>query len=127
MPGIRSKVGKDHRVPLSRQAVAVLTEARELAGDEPGEVIFPAARVPKPVAGGVLMALLRDLDTNTTLHGMARASFRSWAADRGVDRELAEAALAHVVGGVEGAYQRSDLCERRRTLMQQWGYYVMPE
>ena len=126
VPGSRSKVGKDHRVPLSRQAVAVLTEARELAGDGHGEVIFPAARVPKPVAGGVLMALLRDLDTNTTLHGMARASFRSWCADSGVDREVAEMCLAHVVGGVEGAYVRTDLCERRRSTMTAWADVVLP-
>ena len=126
VPGSRSKVGKDHRVPISRQALAILDEARALAGDEHGEVIFPAARVPKPVAGGVLMALLRDLDTNTTLHGMARASFRSWCADRGVDRELAEAALAHAVRGVESAYVRTDLCERRRKIMTDWADHVLP-
>ena len=70
------------------------------------------------------MALLRELKTGTTLHGMARASFRSWCADRGVARELAEAALAHVVPGVEGCYQRSDLHERRRELMQAWADYI---
>ena len=124
VPGIRSKVGKDHRVPLSRQALEVLDEARRLGADRGGDVIFPRARGTDPVAGGVLMALLRELNTGTTLHGMARASFRSWCADSGVDRELAEAALAHVVGGVEGAYMRSDLIERRRDLMQRWADYV---
>ena len=72
------------------------------------------------------MALLADLDTGTTLHGM-RSAFRSWAAEQGVDRETAEAALAHTVKGVEGAYQRSDLFERRRALMQDWADYVMPK
>ena len=124
VPGARSKVGKPHRVPLSRQALAVLAEARELGAGRAGDVIFPRARGTDPVAGGVLMALLRELNTGTTLHGMARASFRSWCADRGVDRELAEAALAHVVPGVEGCYQRSDLHERRRALMQDWADYI---
>ena len=125
VPGSRSKVGKDHRVPLSRQAVEVLDAARRLGKD--GDVVFPRARGTDPVAGGVLMALLRDLDTDTTLHGMARASFRSWCADAGESRELAEMALGHVVQGVEGAYQRSDMCERRRDLMARWADYCMPE
>ena len=122
VPGARSKVGKPHRVPLSRQALAVLADARELS--KGGDVIFPRARGTDPVAGGVLMALLRELNTGTTLHGMARASFRSWCADTGVDREVAEMCLAHVVPGVEGAYQRSDLFERRREIMQAWADYI---
>ncbi|MDD9987222.1 MAG: integrase arm-type DNA-binding domain-containing protein [Spirochaetaceae bacterium] len=126
VPGSRSKVGKDHRVPLSRQALDILEQARTLGADRDGDVIFPRARGTDPVAGGVLMALLRDIGANTTLHGMARASFRSWAADCGESREDAEMALGHVVQGVEGAYQRSDLCERRRALMARWGSYVMP-
>ena len=125
VPGSRSKVGKDHRVPLSSSALAVLDEARQLGkGDD---VIFPRARGADPVAGGVLMALLRELDTSTTLHGMARASFRSWCADEGVDGAVAEMALGHVVGGVEGCYQRSDLLARRRDLMQSWADYTMPK
>ena len=121
VPGSRSKVDKDLRVPLSPQALAVLDEARKLGTG--GDVIFPRARGPQPVAGGVLMALLRELNTGTTLHGMARASFRSWAADTGERREDAEAALGHVVPGVEGAYQRSDLLTRRAGLMDRWGAY----
>jgi len=117
IPGAHAKTNKEHRVPLSRQALAVLDEARRLGGDD--DIIFPSARVPRPVAGPVLMALLMDLHTNTTLHGM-RSAFRSWCADTGVDREVAEAALTHSVRGVEGAYQRSDLHERRRDLMQKW-------
>lgn len=124
VPGVRSKVGKDHRAPLSSAAVAVLDEARQLG--KGGDVIFSRARGTDPVAGAVLMALLRDLNTGTTLHGMARASFRSWCADRRVDREVAEMALGHVVGGVEGAYQRSDLFENRRQVMQDWADYIMP-
>ena len=46
------------------------------------------------------------------------------AADMNINREIAEACLAHTVKGVEGAYQRSDLFERRRSVMQQWADYV---
>ena len=120
IPAESMKMGKAHRVPLSRQALDVLREARRLGGDR--DIIFPAARADRPVAGGVLGQFMRDMNTGT-LHGM-RASFRSWCADTGVDREVAEAALAHVVQGVEGAYQRSDLCERRRELMQRWADYI---
>ncbi len=124
IPGERMKGGKPHRIPLSTQALAILDEARVLArgGIEPGAAIFPAVR------GGKLSdtVLLRTLaDTSTTVHGF-RAAFRSWCADSGVDRELAEAALAHVAGTVERAYQRSDLHERRRELMQAWADYIVP-
>ena len=53
-----------------------------------------------------------------------RSSFRDWCADTGKPREIAEAALAHVVGGVEGAYFRSDLFARRRDLMDSWATFL---
>ena len=124
VPAGSTKTGKAHRVPLSRQALDVLAEARR-HGDDDEATIFPAARADRPVAGGVLGQFMRDLKVGTTLHGM-RSAFRSWCADEAVDREVAEAALAHVVGGVEGAYQRSDLCDRRRELMQVWADYIVP-
>ena len=58
-----------------------------------------------------------------TVHAL-RSSFRDWCADTGKPREVAEAALAHAVGGVEGAYFRSDLFERRRRLMDAWAAYL---
>ena len=72
-----------------------------------------------------LTKVLRDtgLAERATVHGF-RSSFRDWCAETGKPRELAEAALSHVVGGVEGAYFRSDLFERRRRLMNQWGAFV---
>ena len=57
------------------------------------------------------------------MHGM-RSSFRDWAAETGQPREIAEAALAHTVGGVEGAYFRSDLFAKRRRLMDRWAGYL---
>lgn len=72
-----------------------------------------------------ILALLRRLKLDCTAHGF-RSSFRDWCADTGRDRELAEAALAHVVGGVEGAYRRSDMIERRAVLMRAWADFVCP-
>ena len=63
------------------------------------------------------------LGIDATMHGF-RTSFRSWCAENDESRELAEAALAHVVAGVKGAYMRSDLFERRRRLMQAWADYL---
>ena len=57
------------------------------------------------------------------MHGF-RSSFRDWCADTGKPREIAEAALAHTVGGVEGAYFRSDLFARRRRVMADWAAYL---
>ena len=73
-----------------------------------------------------LIKLLRDLGVNAVPHGF-RSSFRDWCGETGKPREVAEAALAHVVGGVEGAYFRSDLFERRRLLMGQWAAYLTGE
>ena len=58
-----------------------------------------------------------------TPHGL-RASFRSWAAETGIPREVAEAALAHSAGALEQAYQRSDLLDARREVMEAWGRHI---
>ena len=71
----------------------------------------------------ILRRVMADLDLAGTAHGF-RSSFRDWCAETGVDRALAESALGHVVGGVEGAYLRSALIERRRPLMQAWADYL---
>ena len=120
VPAARTKTNRAHRVPLSAEALHVLSEARE-AQTHP-DLVFPSQR------GGVMCAntlnrLLALLDIPAVPHGF-RSSFRDWAGDTGHPRELAEAALAHVVGGVEGAYARSDLLERRRALMDAWADYV---
>ena len=82
-------------------------------------------RVGRPLSNMSLTKLLRDngLADRATVHGF-RSSFRDWCADTGKPREIAEAALAHTVGGVEGAYFRSDLFQRRRKLMEQWADYL---
>ena len=124
LPGARMKTGKPHRVPLSEAVLEVLEQARLLA-DGSG-LLFPSPHRPgKQLSDMTLMKLLRDngLAEKATVHGF-RSSFRDWCAETGKPRDLAEAALAHVVGGVEGAYFRSDIIERRRLLMNQWAAYV---
>ena len=66
---------------------------------------------------------LRQLGVEAVPHGF-RSSFRDWCAESGQPREIAEAALAHTVQGVEGAYFRSDLFEQRRQVMEAWGDYI---
>lgn len=120
IPGDRTKTGKPHRVPLGAKALAVLTEAEALR-DASG-LLFPSVTGRAMTAEG-LSKLCKDLSLGATPHGF-RSSFRDWAGETGVLREVAEACLAHVVRGVEGAYARSDLLERRREVMAAWGAYV---
>ena len=124
VPAEKMKTNREHRVPLSDSALAVLEQARRLA-DGSG-LVFPSSMRPgKQMSNMTLTKVLRDngLADRTTTHGF-RSSFRDWCADTGRPREIAEAALAHVVPGVEGAYFRSDLFERRRLLMEQWATYL---
>ena len=120
VPAANAKTGRSHEVPLAARAFAVL-EASRAAGNG-ADWVFPTR------SGGRMgtVSMMRGLGyakVEASVHGF-RASFRSWCSDSGVDRELAESALAHVVGGVEGAYQRSTMLERRRELMSRWGEYV---
>ena len=108
------KSGVEHSVPLSDAAMAVLQRALPLRNHS--DLIFPSpARRARPLSDMALTKVLRDsgLADRATVRGF-RSSFRDWCAETGKPRELAEAALAHVVAGVEGAYFRTDFLERRR-------------
>ena len=125
VPASRMKGGAEHRVALSDAALDVLESVRPLR--DRSDLLFPSPSMPgKPLSDMTLTKVLRDtgLAGRATVHGF-RSSFRDWCADTGKPREIAEAALAHTVGGVEGAYFRSDLFERRRRLMDQWAQYVV--
>ena len=124
IPADRMKTGKEHRVPLSGAAVDVLNKAAEIRGTS--DYIFPSPRNssnPLSYATKLLLLEKAGLRDAASVHGL-RSSFRDWCADTGKPREIAESALAHIVPGVEGAYFRSDLFERRRRLMDQWAAYV---
>ena len=120
VPAERMKTGKVHRAPLSTRALAILGEAKNLAGKR--DLIFPAPGG-KAINDGTATKLLREIEINGVVHGF-RTSFRSWCAEQNEPREVAKASLAHVVRGVEGAYQRSDLLEQRREIMQRWAEYL---
>ncbi|MDE0404731.1 MAG: site-specific integrase [Nitrospira sp.] len=120
IPAARTKTGKEHRVPLSSRASEIL---REVQTSSESALVFPSARG-KALSDATISKLVRENGINGVPHAIARACFRSWCADVNVSREVAEACLAHVVKGVEASYQRSDLFERRRSVMQKWSDYV---
>ena len=122
VPPARMKAKLEHRVPLSGRAVAVLDEAREIA-DRSG-LVFPSP-TGRVLSDSTLSKLLRELGIGAVPHGF-RSSFRDWAAERtDVPREVCELALAHVNSDrVEAAYRRSDLFEKRRSLMADWAHYI---
>jgi integrase len=130
IPAARMKADRDHRVPLSARAVAILEDVAKLrpAGCNGSTPVFPGARDGKALAPGMMLKLLNLTHPDLTVHGF-RASFRTWAGDAGRHaREVIEFALAHVVGDeAERAYARSDLLERRRVLMAEWAAFVAGE
>lgn len=114
IPAKRMKAQKEHRVPLSPRAVAVLQGTPRTS-----DYVFPA------IGAHALLDLLQRLTaTAATAHGM-RSTFRDWAAEHtSYPREIAEAALAHAVPSqVEAAYRRTDFFDRRRKLMDAWSDY----
>jgi integrase len=128
VPADRMKAKVVHRVPLSDRALAILQQQRQLHPEF--DIVFPAPR------GGVLsdMSLtkfLRDHKAHSsepgeiaTAHGF-RSSFRDWASETGVSRDLAERTLAHTIKNqAEAAYHRTDLLEQRRVVMESWATHV---
>ena len=114
VPGGRTKTGREHAVPLSPVAVTALDEAHGYSHGTGRVFPSPTGRT---LTNGALSRFTRV--EGFTPHGL-RASFRTWCAETGVRREVAEAALAHSAGLVERAYQRSDLLAARREVMDAW-------
>jgi integrase len=125
IPAERMKAARIHRVPLSGRCLAILRQVRKL---DP-VFVFPAQAGGKPVSNMIFLMTLRRMErTDLTAHGF-RSTFRDWAAERTeFQNEVAEAALAHVVGNkVEAAYRRGDLFEKRRALMEAWAAFALGE
>ena len=123
IPRERMKKGdREHKVPLSAAALAVL---REMHAIRHSDYVFPGAYAGKPIGRNMPLRLLNSLTGNgATVHGF-RSSFRDWAAERtSFAREVAEMALAHAIpSAVEAAYRRGDLFEKRRRLMDAWAEF----
>jgi len=127
VPAVRAKTKRNHIVPLSTGALAILREMEPLrsSGDD---FIFPGQKGAGQSSMTLLVLLQRRMKRATvTTHGF-RSTFRDFCGDEaGVARDLAEAALAHVIkDATERAYRRKTAVERRRGVMQQWCDYILP-
>jgi integrase len=126
IPAERMKSGVEHRVPLPKLAVDILKELHETRRSE---FVFPGLKPRKPLSNMSMLMLLRRMGrADLTTHGF-RSSFRDWVAEQtSFPRELAEKALAHAIKDkAEAAYQRGDLLERRRQMMEAWAAYCEGE
>ncbi|KWV93878.1 site-specific integrase [Erythrobacter sp. AP23] len=118
----RTKTGREHRVPLTEEALAVVEIARQRS---PNEFLFPALRG-KPISDMAMSAFMKREGYEARPHGF-RTTFRTWAEEQtDAAFEVKEAALGHQVdAGVVGAYQRSDRLERRQKLMGTWALFLL--
>ncbi|MGJ0506989.1 MAG: tyrosine-type recombinase/integrase [Methylocystis sp.] len=121
IPSARMKTAREHRVPLSDAALAVINAVKPI---RVGDYVFPGQRRAKPLSHVAMAKVLERLGVAATVHGF-RSAFRDWAGNEThFPREIAEAALAHSVGDeTERAYRRSDALEKRRALMEAWANY----
>lgn len=123
VPASRMKERREHRVPLSDAAVALLESIRP-SDPNPADPVFPGQKKDKALSDMTMTAVLRRLEVSVTAHGF-RSTFRDWVAEEtDVDGVVAEAALAHAVGdATERAYRRGDAFNKRRKLMDMWADY----
>lgn len=125
IPAERMKAGREHRVPLSDAALGVLRQMAPLRDRHHGDLVFPGGRLGRPLSDvAVSKAAKVASGDDATVHGF-RSTFRDWCAEAtGYPREVAEAALAHVVRDkTEAAYQRGDFFDKRRKLMAEWATF----
>lgn len=117
VPADRMKAGREHRVPLSGQVLALLMRLPRVLGND---LVFPAPRGGQ-LSDMSLTAVMRRMEVDAVPHGF-RSTFRDWAGERtNYPREVAEQALAHTLESkVEAAYRRGDALEKRRQMMQDW-------
>ncbi|MGB3317131.1 MAG: tyrosine-type recombinase/integrase [Albidovulum sp.] len=140
IPVDRMKAGREHRVPLTKEAVTLLRNLPQMKGS-PFVFFAPRGGMLSDMTISSVMRRMQEaeekagrsgyLDSRNKRpavpHGL-RSTFRDWAAEQGFERDLAEMALAHNVGSeVERAYRRTDLVERRRAMMGAWGRVLRGE
>ena len=126
IPAERMKAGSEHRVPLSRSALAVLNEARQF--DDGSGLIFPSpsANPGTALSSAALMKVWRKIPMagDTTIHGL-RNTFGDWAVENGHDLDLADKCLAHKLpSGVQQAYFRTTRFDERVKLMEDWSGFL---
>ena len=115
------KAGREHRIPLSASVVALIKSIPKFEGNE---YVFQG-RNNKPLSDMALTLQMRRMKVDAVPHGF-RSTFVDWAAERtNYPPELREMALAHTLGDkTQSAYQRGDLFERRRALMNDWALFI---
>lgn len=129
VPASRMKAGREHVVPLSAAALAVLEQAKGKREVGPADLVFAGNRS-KPLSDMTLSKVLKTATTQrATVHGF-RSGFRDWAAEEqtSVSDAVVEAALAHTdPNKVQAAYRRTNYLEQRKALMQSWADYLLPK
>ena len=137
IPASRMKAEREHRVPLTDDAVALLQSLPRMEGS-PYVFFAPRGGMLSDMTISAVMRRMQEAEVKAGRNGFLdarnkrpavphglRSTFRQWAAERGFDRDMAEMALAHDVGSaVERAYQRSDMLDRRRAMMGEWGRFL---
>lgn len=125
VPAERMKANKEHRVPLSRQALSLLRK-QHAAREELVEQVFPSNRK-GPLSDMALLALMRRHQLGAVPHGF-RSTFRDWAGEMTHHpRDAVELCLAHTIDTkTEAAYRRGDMLEKRAAIMQEWADYAAP-
>jgi integrase len=120
IPAARMKMKKDHVVPLSPAAIALLKALPR----EHSPWIFIGTKIGQPIGHDAPLATLKQIDPEITVHGF-RSTFRDWAAEKtNYPNHICEMALAHVVKGAEKAYRRGNLFEQRIPLMNDWSRWI---
>ncbi|WP_244208545.1 tyrosine-type recombinase/integrase [Vreelandella andesensis] len=129
IPAKRMKASREHRIPLSHQALALISNLPSVKGNS---FVFPGMKPGRPLSNMSLLQFMRGLGYgpsgdkgNYVPHGF-RSSFRDWTGEvTSYPRDVAEMALAHAIENkVEAAYRRGDLFEKRRAMMQDWADYI---
>ncbi|TAL54135.1 site-specific integrase [Pandoraea sp.] len=123
VPADRMKMGKEHRVPLSSAAIKILKAQKS---QKQGDYVFPGQKENAPLSNMAFLQLLKRMErTDITAHGF-RSTFRDWVGETtNYPREVAEAALAHMIKDkAEAAYARGDLFKKRSEMMKAWEDYL---
>jgi len=123
IPKERMKAKKEHRIPFSGRALAIV---KELSETQLGDLVFPGMKPGKPLSAMTLTMAMRRMGVEGVPHGF-RSAFRDWAGDRtSFDRETIELALAHQIGNeVERAYRRTDALAKRKGVMEAWASFCL--
>jgi len=122
VPEARMKVDTIHRVPLTKEMLAIIEPLKTMQS----EYVFEGQKRHQPLSNMSMLMLLRRMKVEgVTVHGF-RSTFRDWASEVArAPREVAEMSLSHKVGSdVERAYARSDLLDQRRALMERWAGFI---